>query len=79
MLTSTCKASRTIFQRGATKESTCLHVLCLLKRMSTSFPSEWKQIVAATLIRAQAAAARSVIVSASTGAVAVGLGADVED
>ena len=43
------------------------------------FTPKWKQIVAATLIRAQAAAARSVIVSASTGAVAVGLGADVED
>ena len=43
------------------------------------FIPKWKQIVAATLIRAQAAAARSVIVSASTGAVAVGLGADVED
>ena len=40
------------------------------------FIAKWKQIVAAT---AQAAAARSVIVSASTGAVAVGLGADVED
>jgi hypothetical protein len=43
------------------------------------FILKWKQIVAATLIRAQAAAARSVIVSESTGAVAVGLSADVED
>jgi hypothetical protein len=42
------------------------------------FIPKWKQIIAATLIRAQASAARSVIVSASTRAVAVGVGGDAD-
>ena len=41
------------------------------------FIPKWKQIIAATLIRAQAAAFRSIVAAASVGAAAVGVDAEM--